>query len=384
MPEENQEVEIISLESLMDGPIDETPNEAKAKAEEAVADALEGKVESDDLTEQFIKDSKLEEETEEEEEQEEEKPKVDKPEEGEEEVETKSGNIYRDAIKELFGEDQMFIQEGEDGEEIEVGIDDLEATSETLKELIQAKVDSEREKALEGKVSLEGTSELIRDLIDIDKNGGDIRDLLQYREAYTDPLDKLDLSNEKDQEKAVELYLRGRNESEDEIEMRIEIYKKKGILGEKAGEFDSKIRESIKGLTEQRKQQAQALAAEREEMFKQYRKDLGEELKNKFEMSDSTRRKLVDGATKKGEDGEYEIDKLYKAARGNPEEVALLSLFFENREEFIRQLSKEKVKEQRLKDQKAIKLGSSSKGYEGKKKEKVKEDKGIISFESLL
>ena len=381
MPEENQEVEIISLESLMDGPIDETPNEAKAKAEEAVADALEGKVESDDLIEQFIKDSKLEEETEEEEE---EKPKVDKPEEGEEEVATKSGNIYRDAIKELFGEDQMFIQEGEDGEEIEVGIDDLEATSETLKELIQAKVDSEREKALEGKVSLEGTSELIRDLIDIDKNGGDIRDLLQYREAYTDPLDKLDLSNEKDQEKAVELYLRGRNESEDEIEMRIEIYKKKGILGEKAGEFDSKIRESIKGLTEQRKQQAQAYAAEREEMFKQYRKDLGEELKNKFEMSDSTRRKLIDGATKKGEDGEYEIDKLYKAARGNPEEVALLSLFFENREEFIRQLSKEKVKEQRLKDQKAIKLGSSSKGYEGKKKEKVKEDKGIISFESLL
>jgi hypothetical protein len=263
MPEENQEVEIISLESLMDGPIDETPNEAKAKAEEAVADALEGKVESDDLTEQFIKDSKLEEETEEEEEQEEEKPKVDKPEEEEEEVETKSGNIYRDAIKELFGEDQMFIQEGEDGEEIEVGIDDLEATSETLKELIQAKVDSEREKALEGKVSLEGTSELIRDLIDIDKNGGDIRDLLQYREAYTDPLDKLDLSNEKDQEKAVELYLRGRNESEDEIEMRIEIYKKKGILGEKAGEFDSKIRESIRGLTEQRKQQAQAHAAER-------------------------------------------------------------------------------------------------------------------------
>src|SRR5690554_267922 len=384
MPEENQEVEIISLESLMDGPIDETPNEAKAKAEEAVADALEGKVESDDLTEQFIKDSKLEEETEEEEEQEEEKPKVEKPEEGEEEAETKSGNIYRDAIKELFGEDQMFIQEGENGEDIEVGIDDLEATSETLKELIQAKVDSEREKALEGKGYLEGISELIRDLIDIDKNGGDIRDLLQYREAYTDPLDKLDLSNEKDQEKAVELYLRGRNESEDEIEMRIEIYKKKGILGEKAGEFDSKIRESIKGLTEQRKQQAQALAAEREEMFKQYRKDLGEELKNKFEMSDSTRRKLVDGATKKGEDGEYEIDKLYKAARGNPEEVALLSLFFENREEFIRQLSKEKVKEQRLKDQKAIKLGSSSKGYEGKKKEKVKEDKGIISFESLL
>ena len=382
MPEENQEVEIISLESLMDGPIDETPNEAKAKAEEAVADALEGKVESDDLTEQFIKDSELEEETEEEEEQAEEKPKVDKPK--EEEELPKSVNIYRDTIKELFGEDQMFIQEGEDGEDIEVGIDDLEATSETLKELIQAKVDSEREKALEGKVSLEGTSELIRDLIDIDKNGGDIRDLLQYREAYTDPLDKLDLSNEKDQEKAVELYLRGRNESEDEIEMRIEIYKKKGILGEKAGEFDSKIRESIKSLTEQKKQQAQAYAAEREEMFKQYRKDLGEELKNKFEMSDSTRRKLIDGATKKGEDGEYEIDKLYKAARGNPEEVALLSLFFENREEFIRQLSKEKVKEQRLKDQKAIKLGSSSKGYEGKKKEKVKEDKGIISFESLL
>lgn len=380
MSEENQEVEIISLESLMDGPIDETPNEAKAKAEEALADALEGKVESDDLTDQFIKDSKLEEETEEEEEG---KLKVDKPEE-EEEVATKDGNIYRDAIKELFGEDQMFIQEGEDGEDIEVGIDDLEATPETLKELIQAKIDSEKEKALEGKVSLEGTSELIRDLIDIDKNGGDIRDLLQYREAYTDPLDKLDLSNERDQEKAVELYLRGRNESEDEIEMRIEIYKKKGILGEKAEEFNSKIRESIKGLIEQRKQQAQAYAAEREEMFKQYRKDLGEELKNKFEISDSVRRKLVDGATKKGEDGEYEIDKLYKAARGNPEEVALLSLFFENREEFIRQLSKEKVRDQRLKDQKAIKLGSSSRGYEGKKKEKVKEDKSIISFESLL
>ena len=383
MSEHEEGAEVISLDALISGPMGKTVEQERDEIEKRIEDELEGKKESEDFTDVFLKETKSEEEVEEEDDDKEDKPSV------KDIIETKpkaevTSDAYREAIVSIFGEGQTFIQENADGEDVEVSINDMELTPQTIKELIESKINDEKEKASEGKISMEGVSDLTRDLIEIEKNGGQIGELLQYKQAYTDPLDRLDLSTENGQMQAVELYLRGRQEKDDEIEMRIEIYKKKGILEEKAKEFETEIRGSIKAHATKVKEEAEETAKKRHELFKEYKKDLNEELVAKYEMKDSERKRIVDLATKRGEDGEYEIDNLYKASRSNPEEVALLALFFSNREEFIRHLSSKAINNQRLKDQKAIRLGTTKKSYEVSKKEAGKADKDIISLDSLI
>lgn len=383
MSEHEEGAEVISLDALISGPMGKTVDQERDEIEKRIEDELEGKKESEDFTDNFLKENESEEEVEEEDDDKEDKPSV------KDIIETKpkaevTTDAYREAIVSIFGEGQTFIQENADGEDVEVSINDMELTPQTIKELIESKINAEKEKASEGKISMEGVSDLTRDLIEIEKNGGQIGELLQYKQAYTDPLDRLDLSTENGQMQAVELYLRGRQEKDDEIEMRIEIYKKKGILEEKAKEFETEIRGSIKAHATRVKEEAEETAKKRHELFKEYKKDLNEELVAKYEMKDSERKRIVDLATKRGEDGEYEIDNLYKASRSNPEEVALLALFFSNREEFIRHLSSKAINNQRLKDQKAIRLGTTKKSYEVSKKEAGKADKDIISLDSLV
>ena len=386
MTKDTDEAQIITLESLGMSPMAKTPEQEKAEAEESIQAELEGRSKvTEDFTENFLReneDSELEEEEDNEEASEEEEEEDPKPE-GDKEVGNK--NLYRETIKELFGEDQVFLQENAEGEEVEVSIDDYDVSAETLKEIIQGKIEQAKSEATEGKISVKGVSDITLDLIDIDLNGGDIRDLLQFKAAYTDPLDRLDLSTENGQMSAIELYLRGKGEKEDEIEMRIETYRSRGILEEKSKEFDKEIRSGIKAHTEKRKEEALQAKAQKEELFKNYRKDLSDELKAGYQMKESTRKNLVDIATKKLDNGEYEIDQLYKASRGNPKDMALLSLFFTNREEFVRHISSEGVTKQRLKDQKAIKLGGSKKAYEvNKKTTKGSDDSNFISLDGLM
>jgi len=390
MAKEENESQIISLESLMaNTPIDEKGEEERLN--EDLEKSLKNEKESTDLVDQYLEEEGIstEEEVEEVKDVETDEPVEEgNQEEGEEETpsqeEPEPNNFYKDTVKELFGEDQMFIQEDEDGNEVEVSIDDLDVDASTFKQLIENKIDSEKEKALEGKISSEGISDITKDLIEIDRNGGSIRDLLEYKDAYTDPLDSIDLTSEQGQIAAIELYLRGRQEPEDEISLRIDAYKKNGLLEEKAKQFDSSIRESVKALTEKRKEEALEQKKQREELFKKYRKDLGEQIKSKFDMKESVRKRLVDNATKKEEDGEYRIDKLYKQARSNPEDMALLSLFFEDREEFFRQTTSKDLNKRRLQDQKAIRIGAKSNNkFEGSKKGKDPKKSNVISFEEL-
>jgi hypothetical protein len=403
---QKEEAEVISFKDLTGGSlVGGNEEKEKEELEKDLEDSLSGKKESTDLLDQIEKEeedqdspkpNKSEEEEEDEdppkpnkseEEEDQDPPKPNKSEEEEEDEDppkpSESANFYRETAKQLFGEDQKFIQENDEGEEVEVTIDELDVDADTLKDLIQNKIEAEKEKALEGKISSEGISEMTMDLIEIERNGGQIRDLLQYKDAYTDPLDNLDLSTEEGQIYAIELYLRGHEEPEDEIQIRIDAYKQKGILEEKATQFEGSIRERIKNVTEERKKQALEQKKEKDKLFKEYRKELGTKLKERFQLKDSVIKKLVTNATKKDEKGEYKVDSMYKAARSNPEDMAMLSLFLEDREEFIRQLSAKDLNERRIKDQKAIRLGSRSKDYSGEKKKREKGDDNTIFFDEL-
>jgi len=372
--EDQLEASVISLESLgINSPLDDE-KDAKKESESKLELALSEDDKDEDLIGMFSKENEeSSQESDEEEESEEEEEEVI------EKAKPESNSVYKETLKSLFGEDQIFLKENEDGEEVEVTIDELDLDADTFKEIINEKIEAERNKASENKVSLEGVSDFTKDLIEIDRNGESVSELLQYKEAYLDPLSQIDLSTSAGQREAVALYLRGRQEPEDEIQLRLELYEKKGILSEKAETFTREIKDSISALTAKRKAEAEDAAKQREELFKQYRQDLSNELKDTFDLKDTVRKKLLDKATKRDEKGEYEIDKLYKAARANPRDMALLTLFFEDKEEFIRQISDKKVKEQRIKDASKIRLGgkSGSSSYTGERKEE-KRSKDLI------
>ena len=388
--EKDQEVELISLEALSGLSSLEDKSDIE-EAQEDLANALSDEKESTDLLDNALKDQgiNLDEEEEEEDTPDKKVPEAPKAGIAEEEEEDTSKEedtkttFFKSTIKELFGEDQLFIQENEEGEEIEVSIDDLDVDADTFRSIIDNKIQSEVEKATEGKIDVKGTSDFIRDLIEIEKKGGQFSDLLQYRQAYTEPLESMDLTTEKGQIEAITLYLRGRQEPEDEISLRVDAYKKNGLLKDKADQFSKEIKASVDSLVQQRKEEADAQAKEREELFKQYKKDVKKEISERFDLADTVKRKLVERATKRDDKGEYELDKLYKEARSNPEDVALLTLFFEDKEEFIRQLSEKKLKEQRIKDSNKIRLAGRKQASEVSKTDSPGKNKGLIPLEDL-
>lgn len=388
--------EIISLESLGLGKIEESDplnmedsvdtSESEKELGLALDEAFNGKkdntdffdnVEDSDDEEEEVSDSVpplLDENVDEEEED------------NSEEIITDAQLEYRkNLLKSLFGEEvETLIVPNEDGEDVEVPLDEFDLDEESFKEIIKNKIEAEKEAASEGKISVDGVDEFTKSLIELSKKGGDVRELLEYKAAYTDPLDQLDLSTKEGQREAIALYLRGRQETEDEIQIRLDAYESKGLLESKAKEFDSQIRESIKNLTEQRKREAEEIALQKKEQLKSYKKEFAEGLSKNFQLNDKSKAKLVDMATKATKDGKYEMDTIYQQMRANPEEAAMLALWFTDREEFVRQITSKKVKEEQLKTANKIRLSGKKKSSDIVIDSKSKgSSKDVILFDDL-
>lgn len=290
----------------------------------------------------------------------------------------------RDLLKSLFGDEvETLIVPNEEGEDVEIPLDEFDLDEESFKEIIQNKIQSEKEAATQDMVSVKGNSDFTIQLLDLEKKGGDVRELLEYKAAYTDPLDNLDLSTKEGQRSAIALYLRGRQESEDEIQIRLDAYESKGLLEQKAKQFDSEIRESIDKLLDTRKKEAEQLTTEKKEKLKAYKKEFSEGLSKNFELNDKSKSKLVDIATKQNKEGKYEMDIYYQQLRSNPEEAAMLALWFTDREEFIRQLTSKKVKEEQLKTAQKIRISGKRKSTDIITDKKSTGDKDVILFDGL-
>lgn len=382
--------EILFLDDLINTPLDSI-EESKAESTKELEAALEGKDYDDD----FFTNVKIEEEV-----LPEESETVDllNSEEAVESTVTQEASDSIDPtvdlqkeyrkklLKSIFGEEvDSLIVPNEDGEDVEIPLDDFDLDEDTFKDIINNKIQAEKEAALEGRVKVDDLDDLTQSLVELSRKGGDVRELLEYKAAYTDPLDRLDLSTKEGQREAIYLYLRGRQEPEEEIQLRIEAYEAKGLLEEKAKQFDGEIRGSIKNLVEQRKKEAEQLAEQKKEQLKSYKKEFGESLKSKFELNDKVREKLVDMATKPNKENKYEMDLAYQSARSNPEEAAMLALWFTDREEFIRQISSKKVKEEQLKTVQKIRLASKRKNNtDVSLPSKSGGDKGVVLFDDLV
>lgn len=373
--------EVISLESLMGDQIGEKKPEAKKEeAEKEIEEILKGGKKDDffdlGLNEIIDKDK------------DDSKPEDKKPEEKPEDVinitedgvkESSTSPIFKNALKSIFGDIGAIVQEV-DGVEEEMNFDDLDVDLETFKDIALSKIAEIEERANQNKISAEGISEFTKALIEVEKNGGDIKQLLEYKDTYSDPLATLDMDTEQGQVDAIFLRLKASGRTDKEIEYTIKGYKEDGILGDMAHTAKEELETAIKAKVDAEKQRAADNAKAMEEQMKSYRKELKENL-GSFELKDSIKTKLVDYATKKDQNGQYELDKLYREHRLDPKRVAELTLFLADKEEYIKQVTKKEVIENKLEGARKLKIIKRSDSSTPDIVNKNRGDKDIIPMD---
>lgn len=368
--------EIISIQSLMSGEI----GEGESKVVPFNGKVTEKKVDILGISS-----------TEEEEEEEPAAPPVVVPpiegvktEEEEKPVPDETTEGYLKSLKSLFGDGITHVlQENEQGEEVEVALEDLEISQDLYEEIVKSRIAEIKEEAKQNTVSIEGISDFTKELIELDRLGGDVTTLLQSKETYTDVLDKLDLTKKEDQRKAV--YLRYRaagTHTDEEINMLIKGYEDKGSLSETAEKAEKEIRGAVNQQVEQAKKAALKAKEDNENLLKEYKKELKDNL-GTFELEDGIKTKIVNLATKRDEKGRFEIDNLYFKLKNDPKEAARMALFLLDREEYNKQISKEVKRETQLNTAKTISLlkkktSSTDDARAGKKKESA-----IIDLKTL-
>ncbi|NBO23422.1 hypothetical protein EBU94_08825, partial [bacterium] len=164
-----------------------------------------------------------------------------------------------------------------------------------------------------------------------------------------DPIESIDISTSEGQEKAIAFFLHQTGKDQEDIEARIKLYREKGILAEKAEEFQGEIRKAFDKFVEQEKERAIEAKTKTEEALKEYRKNLTEKIGARFELNDSAKKKLVDFAAKPTNENKFLLDEKLREIRMNPEEAAELALFVLDKEEYIKQVTNKKVTDEKIK-----------------------------------
>lgn len=271
-----------------------------------------------------------------------------------------NSEIYKNTLKSMFGDSiDTLIQEDEEGNEIEVSLEEVDIDEDTFREIVKSKLDEIKEEASKDKISVKGISDFTRDLIEIDRNGGDINELIKVKESYSDPLDQLDLTTEEGQIKAIYLRMMAGGQDEDTIRRLIKSYKADGELEEIALKAEQELRAAMQQQVERAKQAAIENAEKRKALLKSYKKDIKENLSD-FELNENIKNKIVQLATKEDDNGRFEIDTIYYAHREDPKKAARLALFLLDEQEYINQVTNEAVKNTKLNTAKKLKIVTGS------------------------
>lgn len=297
---------------------------------------------------------------------------------------TKSNSEMLTSLKLILGEDfTTIVRQNDDGEEVEVSLEDIELTPDVVAEIITAKHQMDLEASKKDFISTKGVSELGKSLIEIDKRGGDITELLRVKQSIFDPLENLDLGTLAGQKQALLIRLQASNTPQEDIELLISAYETKGILEEKANTAANEIKDYFKRLVEEEKQQTLDAEEARNKLLKDYTKDLKTSLSNSFELKPEVQDKIVKSSTKRDDNGNYEIDAIYNQWRNDPSKTALLSLFLLDNEEYNNQVSKKKRITDKLEN--ASKLGVIKLGRKSTDKDNNKNTNksGIIDLSAL-
>lgn len=282
---------------------------------------------------------------------------------------TETSNNYHQLLKQLFGEEVSTIIVEKEGEEVEMAIEDVELDKEMFSEIVRNKMALDIENASKDKVDIKGVSDLTKSIIEIDKKGGKVSDLVELRDAYVDPLAALDMDTEQGQSEAIRMRMLAAGQEEEVIEPYIESCRQKGVLREKGEEAKTLLEGRVLEIAEAREKEIADNADKNKELFKVYKKSFKDAVDSSFELNDNYKRRLIDFTTKANEKGNFALEEAFATLRRDPEKSAALALFIFDKEEYDKQTNKGIVREKTVET--AEKIGvirvQGSKGTETSK-----------------
>lgn len=246
---------------------------------------------------------------------------------------------------------------GENGEEIT--INDLDFSKEdSLCDILSTVLESQKEDIVKDKIDVTSVSDITKKLIQADKAGANIVDILKQYDTNVAPIEKLDIENKADQIKIVRHYvdLLGLPKDEADEFFKGIINKGEEYVEAKAIKYKAELDKRMDDIIQQRTKEAAEKKAKDAEDFRRYKKDLKFSIQEKYQLNDTMVSKALDFALKPSESNPG-ITKAFNRVREmmmNPEEAPDLIMFLMNPGEFIKQKSNQAVVDEKKKIYKLI------------------------------
>lgn len=246
---------------------------------------------------------------------------------------------------------------GENGEEIT--INDLDFSKEdSLCDILSTVLESQKEDIVKDKIDVTSVSDITKKLIQADKAGANIVDILKQYDTNVAPIEKLDIENKADQIKIVRHYvdLLGLPKDEADEFFKGIINKGEEYVEAKAIKYKAELDKRMDDIIQQRTKEAADKKAKDAEDFRRYKKDLKSSIQAKYQLNDTMVSKALDFALKPSESNPG-ITKAFNKVREmmmNPEEAPDLIMFLMNPGEFIKQKSNQAVVDEKKKIYKLI------------------------------
>lgn len=246
---------------------------------------------------------------------------------------------------------------GENGEEIT--INDLDFSKEdSLCDILSTILESQKEDIVKDKIDVTSVSDITKKLIQADKAGANIVDILKQYDTNVAPIEKLDIENKADQIKIVRHYvdLLGLPKDEADEFFKGIINKGEEYVEAKAIKYKAELDKRMDDIIQQRTKEAADKKAKDAEDFRRYKKDLKSSIQAKYQLNDTMVSKALDFALKPSESNPG-ITKAFNRVREmmmNPEEAPDLIMFLMNPGEFIKQKSNQAVVDEKKKIYKLI------------------------------
>lgn len=246
---------------------------------------------------------------------------------------------------------------GENGEDIT--INDLDFSKEdSLCDILSTVLESQKEDIVKDKIDVTSVSDITKKLIQADKAGANIVDILKQYDTNVAPIEKLDIENKADQIKIVRHYvdLLGLPKDEADEFFKGIINKGEEYVEAKAIKYKAELDKRMDDIIQQRTKEAAEKKAKDAEDFRRYKKDLKSSIQAKYQLNDTMVSKALDFALKPSESNPG-ITKAFNRVREmmmNPEEAPDLIMFLMNPGEFIKQKSNQAVVDEKKKIYKLI------------------------------
>lgn len=246
---------------------------------------------------------------------------------------------------------------GENGEEIT--INDLDFSKEdSLCDILSTVLESQKEDIVKDKIDVTSVSDITKKLIQADKAGANIVDILKQYDTNVAPIEKLDIENKADQIKIVRHYvdLLGLPKDEADEFFKGIINKGEEYVEAKAIKYKAELDKRMDDIIQQRTKEAAEKKAKDAEDFRRHKKDLKSSIQAKYQLNDTMVSKALDFALKPSESNPG-ITKAFNRVREmmmNPEEAPDLIMFLMNPGEFIKQKSNQAVVDEKKKIYKLI------------------------------